>query len=263
MYNKLFTKILDSTIWLESDATRLVWVTFIAIMDEDGFVALSSVGNVAARARVSIEAAEEAIRTLESPDKADPDQDHEGRRIERVPSGWMVLNASKYRDIIKRETARAQTRARVARHRMKKKGNADVTHGNEKVTTSVSDAVAVAVANANAGAEVQTPSRAVALPAWIDRDTWTAWIKVRPSRARTAEAQMAAIRKLEKFRAAGHDANEIVATSLANGWQGLFEPDSKTARGARAGGVAEANRAAAEEFVRRGERQEKEVKGDS
>ena len=48
MYNKLFTKILDSTIWLESDATRLVWITFIAIMDEDGFVALPGIGEVAA-----------------------------------------------------------------------------------------------------------------------------------------------------------------------------------------------------------------------
>jgi hypothetical protein len=127
VYNKLFTKILDSTIWLEADATRLVWITFIAIMDEDGFVALSSIGNVAARARVSTEDAQAAIATLESPDKADPDQEHEGRRVERVPYGWMVLNAKKYRDIIKRETAREQTRIRVQRHREKKKGNAEVT----------------------------------------------------------------------------------------------------------------------------------------
>lgn len=137
MYNKLFTKILDSTIWLESDATRLVWITFIAAMDEDGFVALSSIGNVAARARVSIADAEAAIAALEQPDKADPSQDHEGRRIERVPYGWMVLNAAKYRDIIRRETAKEQTRQRVAKHRAKKSGNVHVTQGNEKLTPSV------------------------------------------------------------------------------------------------------------------------------
>lgn len=122
MYNKLFTKILDSTIWLESDATRLVWITFIAAMDEDGFVALSSIGNVAARARVSVKAAEAAIKTLESPDAVDPDQEHEGRRVERVPSGWMVLNSAKYRDIIKRAEAREQTRDRVRKHRLTKAG---------------------------------------------------------------------------------------------------------------------------------------------
>ena len=146
MYNKLFTKILDSTIWLEPDATRLVWITFIALMDEDGFVSLSSVGNVAARARVSLGDAEAAISSLELPDRSDPNQEHEGRRIERVPYGWMVLNAKKYRDIIRRETARLQTRDRVAKHRAKKSGNAPVTQGNEKVTPSVAVAVSVSKA---------------------------------------------------------------------------------------------------------------------
>lgn len=108
-------------------------------MDEDGFVALSSVGNVAARARVSIEDAQAAVESLEAPDKSDPTQDHDGKRIERVPYGWMVLNAAKYRDIIRRETAKEQTRVRVAKHRAKRKSNAEVTHANEKLTPSVSD----------------------------------------------------------------------------------------------------------------------------
>ena len=140
MYNKLFTKILDSTIWLEPDSTRLVWITFLAVMDEDGFVALSSVGNVAARARVSPEDAERAVRALESPDSIDSAQEHEGKRIERVPYGWMVLNAGKYRELIRRETAKEQTRARVARHRERHR-NAGVTQANEKLTTSVAVAV--------------------------------------------------------------------------------------------------------------------------
>ena len=139
MYNKLFTKILDSTIWLESNPTRIVWITFLACMDEDGFVALSSVGNVAARARVTMEEAEDAIKALESPDTSEPNQDFEGRRVERVPYGWMVLNSGKYRDIIKRETVKEQTRARVAKHRAKKAGNAVVTHANEKLTPSDTD----------------------------------------------------------------------------------------------------------------------------
>lgn len=124
MYNKLFTKILDSTVWLENDATRLVWITFLAVMDEDGFVALSSVGNVAARARVSAEAAAAAVKSLESPDSSDASQEHEGRRIERVPYGWMVLNASKYRDIVQRSESMRKNRERVARHREGR--NADV-----------------------------------------------------------------------------------------------------------------------------------------
>ena len=43
MYNKLFTKILDSSIWLESDGTRIVWMTLLAAMDQDGFAQFASV----------------------------------------------------------------------------------------------------------------------------------------------------------------------------------------------------------------------------
>lgn len=253
MYNKLFTKILDSTIWLESDSTRLVWITFIAAMDEDGFVALSSVGNVAARARVSVEAAEAALKALESPDSVDPNQDYEGRRIERVPSGWMVLNASKYRDIIRRATAREQTRARVAKYRAR---NADVTPGNaekQKVTPSVAVSNAVSESKSETGRS-KAKVAPLALPAWLDPEIWTAYVKIRKAPARKPEALQAALAKLERFRSEGHDANEIVANSLANGWQGLFRPDAKRGNGKLS--LAEQNRLAGEEAQRRFEQEQ-------
>jgi hypothetical protein len=131
MYNKLFTKILDSSIWLEPDTTRIVWLTFIAAMDEDGFAQFASVANLAHRARVDLPAAEQAVKTLESPDTISSDQDHEGRRIERAAGGWIILNAHKYRELVTRAIAREQTRLRVARHREKHRQN-DVTQCNGK-----------------------------------------------------------------------------------------------------------------------------------
>lgn len=143
MYNKLFTKILDSSIWLENQPTRIVWITFIAMMDMDGMVALSSIGNVANRARVSEQEATDAINCLENPDHHNPDQDHEGRRIERIPgTGWIVLNAAKYRDIVKADVARAMNRERVTRHRAnakKPERNDDVMVCNDSVMQSESD----------------------------------------------------------------------------------------------------------------------------
>lgn len=139
MYNKLFTKILDSTIWLENDATRLVWITFLAVMDEDGFAALSSVGNVASRARVSPEDAEAAIRTLEGPDKLGLQQENQGKRIERVPYGWVVLNSKKYREFTNREIEKGQNRARVARFRARQK-DARVMLGNANVMQAETEA---------------------------------------------------------------------------------------------------------------------------
>ena len=135
MYNKLFTKILDSSIWLEPDATRIVWITMIAAMDQDGFCQFASVANVAHRAMVPLEAAERAIRALQSPDKNSSDPDHKGRRLERVDGGWMVLNAQKYRELITREISRHKTLERVRKYREKRRKNkADVTGCNAGVT---------------------------------------------------------------------------------------------------------------------------------
>jgi hypothetical protein len=119
MYNKLFAKILDSSIWLEPHETVRVWITFIAAMDEDGFVAFASPANVAHRARVTLPEAETALAKLAAPDANSSDPDNEGRRIERVPGGWIVLNAPKYREMATRENIRATTRERVRKHRSK------------------------------------------------------------------------------------------------------------------------------------------------
>jgi RNA polymerase-interacting CarD/CdnL/TRCF family regulator len=125
MYNKLFTKILDSSIWTESATTRIVWLTFIAAMDETGFVPFASVKNVAHRAIVSVEEAEAAVACLESPDVDSSDPENEGRRIERVTGGWIVLNAEKYRAIATREHQKELNRNRVANYR-KRKSNGGV-----------------------------------------------------------------------------------------------------------------------------------------
>jgi len=140
MYNKLFTKILDSSVWLQPDATRIVWVTLIAAMDETGFVQAAAVGNLAGRARVSIPDCRTAVDTLEGPDPESSDLEHEGRRIERVPGGWIVLNAEKYRALVTRAVNQARTRERVAKHRALKGAGNDVKRSsNDPVTPSEAD----------------------------------------------------------------------------------------------------------------------------
>lgn len=139
MYNKIFTKILDSSIWLEPTGTRIVWLTLLAAMDQDGFAQFASPQNLAHRARVEAADCEAALRCLEGPDSNSGDPDNEGRRIERVPGGWFILNAAKYRDIVTRVVDREQNRLRVARHREKQKSvtvcNGTVMEGNGHVTT--------------------------------------------------------------------------------------------------------------------------------
>lgn len=146
MYNKLFSKIVTSSIWMEPTPTRLAWITFLAVMDDDGFAPFASISNLAHTARLSLDEAKQAVTVLESPDADSGDPDNEGRRIERVPGGWIVLNAGKYRDLVTRQVAKEKTRERVARFRAKKACNADVTPANVLVTQS--DAVSVSVSDA-------------------------------------------------------------------------------------------------------------------
>lgn len=138
MYNKIFTKILDSSIWLEPDQTRIVWLTLLAAMDEDGFAQFASVPNLAHRAIVPVEAAQRAVEALEGPDANSSDPDHEGRRIERVPGGWIVLNAAKYRSLVTKLVHQERVRERVRKHRNAKRVTPVTT--NDPVTPSEAEA---------------------------------------------------------------------------------------------------------------------------
>jgi hypothetical protein len=121
MYNKIFHKILDSSIWLEPTPTRIVWITLIAAMDQDGFAHFSALENLAGRARVTVDEAKEAVECFLAPDPNSANPANEGRRIERVPGGYMILNASEHRQTVNRIIQREQTRERVAKHRAKQR----------------------------------------------------------------------------------------------------------------------------------------------
>lgn len=121
MFNKLFTKILDSSIWLEPTTTRIVWITLLAAMDRDGYAHFSAIENLAVRARVTNEEAETAVKCFLEPDVNSANPENEGRRIERVPGGFLILNAEAHREVMNREVQREQTRARVAKFRQTKK----------------------------------------------------------------------------------------------------------------------------------------------
>ena len=122
MYNKLFSKILDSSIWLEPTTTRICWITLLAAMDEDGYAHFSAIENLANRARVTIDEATAAVDCFLAPDKNSSNPANGGRRIERVPGGYLILNAAEHRKTYKRIIEREQVRARVQRHRAKKNG---------------------------------------------------------------------------------------------------------------------------------------------
>jgi uncharacterized phage protein (TIGR02220 family) len=94
---KLDCKILDKSIWRESPETKIVWITMLAMADSDGLVE-AAIPGIADRAKIPLEETEKAINTFQQPDKWSSNQDHEGRRIERVKEGFQILNYQEYRD---------------------------------------------------------------------------------------------------------------------------------------------------------------------
>ena len=115
-YTKLFSSLLDSTIWMESNHVRLVWVTLMAMADKRGIVS-ASVPGLAQRARVSLAECEEALGKFLAPDPYSRTKDHEGRRIAEVDGGWLLLNHRKYRDMLRADLKRETDTSRQRRKR--------------------------------------------------------------------------------------------------------------------------------------------------
>jgi hypothetical protein len=101
MFAKLDSGITESSLWCEKDHVRLVFIAFLAKKDHNGFVKtcyerMRTIANLTSDTDGSKFA--DAIKILESPDPHSTTPDFNGRRIERVQGGWMVLNHKKYRD---------------------------------------------------------------------------------------------------------------------------------------------------------------------
>ncbi len=100
-FTKLDSGIVDSSLWSQPECTRVVFTTMLAMKDQNGFVAASRSG---LKRRCNLisdptgEKFDEAIKCLESPDPESRTKAFDGRRIEAIEGGWMVLNHKKYRD---------------------------------------------------------------------------------------------------------------------------------------------------------------------
>src|SRR6266487_1337692 len=119
-YSKLYSSLVSSSLWVQNDSTRLLFVTLLAMADQGGVVYGSKTG-IARIANIDPDEIEGAFDTLMGPDAESSDRlrspEHEGRRIEEVPGGYRLLNYSYYRslrneDDRRRQNAEAQQRRR-------------------------------------------------------------------------------------------------------------------------------------------------------
>lgn len=109
-YTPLWSGVVDSSLWDEPDPVVKVFVTMLAIKDPD-FVVRKTAYQIGRCARKTEAEVLEALEVLSSPDtkRLEP-QPHEGRRIERVEGGWLILNGKKYQEKMREEAERARWR---------------------------------------------------------------------------------------------------------------------------------------------------------
>lgn len=98
-FAKLYGPALAGSSLLETSlAARWLFVYLLACSDREGRYHAQTLPALARAANVPLDQIEAAVAELESPDINSRSTEHEGRRIERIPGGWRVLNYEKYRD---------------------------------------------------------------------------------------------------------------------------------------------------------------------
>jgi len=137
-FTKLDSGIIYSSIWGESSDIRIVWVTMLAMADQNGNV-MASVPGLSRAACVPVKIVEEALAKFLSPDRYSRTPDNDGKRISTIDGGWNILNHGLYRSHTYSDSADA-IRMRMNRAERRRTRS---EHGEHSASASVSASVSV------------------------------------------------------------------------------------------------------------------------
>ena len=183
---------------------------------------------------------------MESPDVNSKNPENEGKRILKVPGGWMVLNYQSYRERRSEEERREYMRGYMQEYRKRVKNHGERKHDVNSVSHGKPP-----LAQAEAEAEVQVrslssdpsphPTRTsthsvarggtgeIPIPKSLDTPTfvsvWKEWMEVRKKKKACKDWHTLFSKQLEWLQDFGPAvAVEIINKSIRNDWQGLFPP---------------------------------------
>lgn len=231
---KLLSSIVTSSIWAEDPATKVVWITLLALMDaRTGYVG-GSVPGLAQVAGVTVAEAQGAIDKFLAPDPHSRDltanPKGEGRRIVRADGGWIVLNASKIRNMRQAEIRREQNREAQRRRRA----------GVSKCQQNTADGVPLAdmcAMSAHTDTDTDTDTEAerepeqkqkqkqkqkgrVPRPDVVPEGLWQDFLKLRA--AKKAPLTETALRQIQaEATKAGWPIERVISECCARGWAGF------------------------------------------
>lgn len=138
-YTKIYgRKLLTSSIWREDTETKIIWITLLAMANEDGIVDCWIPG-VSAMSGIDMNKTEEVLTRLTEPDKYSRTTANEGRRIEYTDVNGTncirILNHELYRGFQSKKQAKDAERQRKRRERDKR----DMSQVSRDVTVTSRD----------------------------------------------------------------------------------------------------------------------------
>ena len=119
----LFSRIVDSSLWCEPDHVVKVFLTMVAKKDAD-HVVRGSAFNIAQWAKKTEKETLDALKILQAPDSRRIEkQAYDGRRVEKVAGGWLILNGQYYQDLMRSINRKAYKAAKQKEYRQKSKAS--------------------------------------------------------------------------------------------------------------------------------------------
>lgn len=215
-FTKLFSSITESTVWGESHATRIVWITMLAMADRKGRIE-AAIPGLANRARVTLEECEHALERFMAPDKYSRTPDNDGRRIEKINGGWQLLNYAKYREMRDHEA------------RLEYQREWDRTHRSNPTLSDKSDQIRPGTTKAEAEADTEaeeskTKAKATS-PSAPFVSFWGAWPK---SERKQSRGECWEVWRKRKFDAISQTIiAHVVAMTKSDSWKEGFIPAPK------------------------------------
>lgn len=113
--------LVDSSIWEEPDHVFRVFIGMMSIKDHTHVVRKNTY-ELSRRLHMNHEVVLDALKVLSSPDARRPGQPHNGRRIEAVDGGWVLLNGEAYKAKVQLIMKRARDARAQANYRARKAG---------------------------------------------------------------------------------------------------------------------------------------------
>jgi len=217
-FTKLHGAIVHSSIWSEPLSVRVVWITMLAMANQNGMVEASESG-LARAANVTREECAQALEILTGPD-AESRDGTTGERVERVTGGFFVINYANYRDYQTEQQVLAAERAKAYRANKREMREArtkrDASRTSRTVTRDATEAEAEAEADKKSASKSR---RAIARPDSVPDEAWEDWQAVRKAKragpiTNTVIARMQI--EADKARISLADA---VTEAASRGWQ--------------------------------------------